>query len=92
MLTEALSCCGDPDPDPADRRTGGAAAGGGRRRGTFDGRSDSRERRRYLADAPLRRSGEAIRADAIALAGKYESRLGDLAADHDRYLAEDLGP
>lgn len=46
----------------------------------------------YLADAPLRRSGEAIRADAIALAGKYESRLGDLAADHDRYLAEDLGP
>lgn len=45
----------------------------------------------YLAGTPLRRSAEAVRAEAIALAGKYESRLGDLAADHDRYLAEDLG-
>ncbi len=44
----------------------------------------------YLAEAPLRRSAEAVRADAIALAGKYASRLGDLAAAHDRYLAEDL--
>lgn len=44
----------------------------------------------YLADAPLRRSDEALRADAIALAGKYESRLGDLAREHDRYFAEDL--
>lgn len=44
----------------------------------------------YLAEAPLRRNAETLRADAIALAGKYESQLGDLAREHDRYFAEDL--
>jgi predicted DNA-binding protein len=44
----------------------------------------------YLAEAPLRRSADALRTEALALAGKYQSGLGDLAADHDRYLAEDL--
>jgi hypothetical protein len=45
----------------------------------------------YLAEAPLRRTPVALRADAMALAGKYHSRLGDLSARHDRYFAEDLG-
>jgi hypothetical protein len=44
----------------------------------------------YLAEAPLRRTADSLRADAIALAGRYDSRLGDLAEGHDRYLAEDL--
>lgn len=45
----------------------------------------------YLAEAPLRRSAEELRTDALALAGRYRSRVRNLASDHDRYLAEDLG-
>ena len=44
----------------------------------------------YLAEAPLSRSVETLRTDALALAGRYDSGLGDLASAHDRYLAEDL--
>jgi hypothetical protein len=29
---------------------------------------------------------------AIAVVGSFHSGLGDLAAEHDRYLAEDLSP
>jgi len=33
---------------------------------------------------------ETLRADALALAGRYQSGLGDLDSAHDRYLGEDL--
>ncbi|HEU5162575.1 MAG TPA: ribbon-helix-helix protein, CopG family [Thermoanaerobaculia bacterium] len=45
----------------------------------------------YLAAAPLRRNADELRTEALALAGRYRSGLRDLAADHDRFLAEDLG-
>lgn len=44
---------------------------------------------RYLASPP-RRDPDALRQLALAVVGKYRSNLGDLARNHDRYLAEDL--
>jgi Arc/MetJ-type ribon-helix-helix transcriptional regulator len=43
-----------------------------------------------LAERGLRDPGE-VRERALAVVGSFHSGLGDLAAEHDRYLAEDLG-
>jgi len=43
-----------------------------------------------LDSSPTTRDRAALREAAIAMAGRHQSRLGDLAKRHDHYLATDL--